>query len=161
MKSSDVTDLYIDQNRIHPEQRLAEERAKNYILIHASNQKSYLPIKFGNLASGSVYNTDNNYSLDSIRLDLKEGNTTMFEEILNTNTNTKQKLDTSLFLMPHTYELIDNKGARHRCLSSITFDNDINVISISNDEDWILKFWNEKNRKCENWNDLFNDKTNH
>ncbi len=152
-KNSKVSDLYFDSDNIHQGQTIAEERTRNFIMENASNPKTYIPIKFGNLDEVQVYKTDERYDLDTIKQEIESGSRKMLDRLLDKKN--KQKLGITQFALPHIYELIDKNGLKHICYSSISLDSNLNIISIDNNEDWVIKFWNEKIFTSESWDKEF------
>ncbi|MRX46305.1 hypothetical protein [Pedobacter puniceum] len=156
-KSSDVTDLYFDENNIHPQQWTAEEKVRKFILNNAAFPNSYHSIKFGNLSKDQIYKADKSYDLNILKNELDRDPRSTLDEILNTNT--KQKLDDISYSITHTYELADNSGVKHRCQSHITFDSVMTVVFLVNNEDFLVKLWNEKNYKSTSWEKQYGKQT--
>jgi hypothetical protein len=158
-KSSDIYDLYFDQDNIHPKQEIAERKVKAFILSNAAFPNSYHPIKFGNFIKDQiqVYKASKSYDSDSLVDELRQGSMKTLDEMLDTAT--KQEATETSYSIAHTYELNDIKGVKHRCMSNITFNDSLTVTLLVNNEDWIVKRWNEENYNSTNWEKQFGKQT--
>ncbi|HET9503260.1 MAG TPA: hypothetical protein VFO93_06955, partial [Hymenobacter sp.] len=157
--SSDIYDLYFDQDNIHSKQKIAEEKVKAFILNNAAFPNSYHPIKFGNFIKDQiqVYKVNKGYDSDSLVDELEQGSMKTLDEIVDTAT--KQESDKISYSVAHTYELNDINGVKHRCMSNITFNDSLTVTLLVNNEDWIVKLWNEENHNSANWEKQFGKQT--